>query len=100
MPPDDEWAPDPPDPDAIEDKLAYEQAVAARLASLLERNDANKGPYTIELVGSYPDTKLKVSGLGLASRRPMKWEFELWDLWEEDGTILGTGALIWANMDD
>jgi hypothetical protein len=65
--------------------------------------DADKGDYTLDLVGHYPDTKLNVSGLGLASGRPMKWEFALWEFWEDSGTaatVDGTAILIWANMDD
>ena len=93
----------PPDLDAIPDKRAFEEAVAASLASLLARMDADKGKYTIELVGAFPDTKLKVAGRGLASGRPMEWEFSVWEFWADDGTaatVEGTAVLIWANMDE
>ncbi|HEX3510599.1 MAG TPA: hypothetical protein VHT27_05805 [Solirubrobacteraceae bacterium] len=91
------------DAGAITDKRAYEEAVASYLASILKRRDAQSGEYEIALIGEYPDTKLKVAGNGLASGRPMKWEFAVWEFWADDftdKTVPGLAAMLWANMDD
>jgi hypothetical protein len=86
------------DPDAIDDKGAYEQAIADELSAKLKAFDPNKGEYSISIIGSYPDTKLKVSGLNIRTEQPTEWEFVVWEFWQEWGDIEGTAAVIYAQL--
>jgi hypothetical protein len=89
-----------PDPGAITDKRAHEQAVADRLAGMLKAWHPDLGEYSVALVGSYPDTRLKVSGLNVRTERPMQREFTLWDFWQDWGTVDGTATVIYAQLAD
>jgi hypothetical protein len=94
----DEWAPEPPDPDAITDKGAYEQAIADDLAAKLKAFDPETGDYAISVVGSYPDTKLRVQGRNIRTWEPIKWEFALWEFWKDWGDVNGTATVIYAQL--
>ena len=87
-----------PNPDAIDDKSAYEQAIADDLAAKLKTFDPDKGDYVMSLVGSYPETKLKVSGLNIRTGEPSVWEFALWEFWKDWGDINGTATVIYAQL--
>jgi hypothetical protein len=92
--------PDAPHPDAILDKRTYEQAIADDLAAKLRAFDPDMGEYAITVVGSYPDTKLKVSGRNIRTGQPTEWEFALWEFWDEWGTVNGTSTVIYAQLAD
>jgi hypothetical protein len=87
-----------PNPDAIDDKGAYEQSIVEDLAAKLKAFDPDKGDYVISLSGSYPETKLEVSGLNIRTEQPMEWEFELWKFWKDWGEINGTATVIYAQL--
>ena len=90
--------PERPDPDTITEKAAHEQAIADDLAAKLKAFDPQMGDYVISVVGSYPDTKLKVAGRNIRTGRPMEWEFALWEFWEDCGDIDGTATVIYAQL--
>jgi hypothetical protein len=86
------------DSDTIADKPAYEHAIADDLAGKLKAFDPEMGDYSIVVIGSYPDTKLQVSGRNIKTGRPMEWAFPLWELWRDWGNVNGTATVIYANM--
>jgi hypothetical protein len=90
--------PEDRDPATIADKGAYEQAVAGNLARKLNAWDADKGDFAITVVGSYPDTKLKVKGCNIRTGKPMEWDFALWDYLSDPGTPVDTATIIYAQM--
>jgi hypothetical protein len=92
----DQWP--EPDRDAITDKAAFEREVADRLASMLRNFDPEKGQYAISLAGSYPDTKIKVSGRNIRTREPTDWEFDLWELWQPYEQAEGTAVVVYAQL--
>jgi hypothetical protein len=57
-----------------------------------------QGVRSIVVIGSYPDTKLQVSGRNIKTGRPMEWAFPLWELWRDWGNVNGTATVIYANM--
>jgi hypothetical protein len=87
-----------PNPDAIDDKGAYEQAIADDLAAKLKAFDPQEGDYSISLAGSYPNTKLKVSGPNIRTGKAMEWEFAIWEFWQDWGDINGTATVIYAQL--
>jgi hypothetical protein len=90
--------PERPDPDTITEKPAYEQAIADDLAAKLKAFDPQMGDYVISVIGSYPDTQLRVAGRNIRTGRPMEWEFALWEFWEDSGDIDGTATVIYAQL--
>jgi hypothetical protein len=86
------------EPETIRDKGSYEHVVADDLAAKLRAFDPEKGDYVITLVGSYPDTKLKVSGCNIRTGDPMEWEFAIWDFLSAPGTAEDTATIIYAQL--
>jgi hypothetical protein len=89
-----------PDPETIPDKAVYELAIADDLAGRLKMSHPELGTYSISLVGSYPGTRMKVSGRNVRTEQPTEWEFALWDIWQDWGTVNGTATVIYANLAD
>lgn len=87
-----------PDPDTIPDKRAYEQAIAEALAKMLRTFDPGLGEHDMTLVGSYPDTILRVSGPNIRTRQPDSWELAVWDFWQEWGNVNGTVTVLYAQL--
>ena len=91
MPPEDR------DADTIADKRGFERAVADDLAAKLKAWHPENGSYTIAVTGSYPVTKLHVTGLNVRTDEPSEWGFALWDFLSS-GTPDDTATIIYAQM--
>ena len=88
------------DPDGVTDKAACEREIAADLAAWLSNAHGDLGPYEMAILGSYPDTILKVSGRNIRTEKPAQWEFALWDAWRDWGNVSGTVTVLYAALAD
>ena len=68
-----------------------------------DRDGVDFGPHTAELVGSHPETELRIRGPGRKSRDIKTWRFDIYDpdlLFWADGDPVELAAWLWNNMDD
>ncbi len=88
-----------PDPSAVADKRAFEEETAGWVKRMAASQ--GEGDYQVELVGSYPDTLLRIAGRNVRTSTPSTWQFSFWELWEEAGDYQspsGTAIVICAQL--